>query len=307
MFDDPRFAAARPARRRATSRRGTRCAIADQRDAARRLDGGRPRRRAAACCSASQHSLRSDAARADAARPPRQFERAFRRIRARYPDVRDWIAWNEANHPFSLTANRPRRAAQYFDAVAWNCAGCRIVAADVLDVERDVGVGAALPAPRRAPRRGSGACTTTSTPTASRSSGTRALLRHHHAGRSGSPRPAALVLRREYAGTTRDAASSATRQRHAARATAPRAPARLPEPAHPARLPLPLARAASPVTNWDSAFVGPHGRRRAPPTGRSGAACSRRRVRCRRSGRGEERRAAPRRGARRPGTRAARG
>ena len=51
----------------------------------------------------------------------RAFEREFVRFRARYPEVRDWIVWNEANHPFSLTANRPRRAARFFDAVARNC------------------------------------------------------------------------------------------------------------------------------------------------------------------------------------------
>jgi hypothetical protein len=47
--------------------------------------------------------------------------------------VHDWLVWNEANHPDGLTANRPRRAAQFFDAAARNCRGCRIVAADVLD------------------------------------------------------------------------------------------------------------------------------------------------------------------------------
>ena len=93
------------------------------------------------------HSLRSEAL-ARRLPTPRRFEREFVRFRARYPDVRDWIVWNEANHPFSLTADRPRRAARYFDAVARNCARCRVVAADVLDVERDGGVGAQVPAPR---------------------------------------------------------------------------------------------------------------------------------------------------------------
>jgi len=64
----------------------------------------------------------------------RQFERQFRRFRARYPWVRDWLVWNEANHPGSPTAKRPRRAAQLFDVVARNCRGCQVVAADVLDI-----------------------------------------------------------------------------------------------------------------------------------------------------------------------------
>jgi len=63
----------------------------------------------------------------------RQYARQFKRFRKRYPWVRDWVVWNEANHPGALTAKRPRRAAGFFDAVARNCHGCRVVAADVLD------------------------------------------------------------------------------------------------------------------------------------------------------------------------------
>jgi hypothetical protein len=79
------------------------------------------------------HSLRTPAL-AKAAPTPRRFEREFRRFRARYPWVRDWLVWNEANHPASPTARRPRRAARLFDAVARNCGGCHVVAADVLDI-----------------------------------------------------------------------------------------------------------------------------------------------------------------------------
>jgi hypothetical protein len=64
---------------------------------------------------------------------PGEFQRQFRRVRSRYPRVRDWIPWNEANHPAALTATRPQRAAQYFDVVTNNCPGCRVVAADLLD------------------------------------------------------------------------------------------------------------------------------------------------------------------------------
>ena len=78
------------------------------------------------------HSLRSQRlARTLPSR--RQYERQFKRFRARYPWVRDWLVWNEANHPDGLTARRPRRAAQFFDAAVRNCRGCRVVAADVLD------------------------------------------------------------------------------------------------------------------------------------------------------------------------------
>jgi hypothetical protein len=79
------------------------------------------------------HSLRTQQL-AKVVPTPRRFERQFKRFRARYPWVRDWLVWNEANHPASPTARRPRRAAQLFDAVARNCRGCHVVAADVLDI-----------------------------------------------------------------------------------------------------------------------------------------------------------------------------
>jgi hypothetical protein len=63
----------------------------------------------------------------------RQFRTQFKAIRKRYPWVHDFIVWNEANNPGALTANRPRRAAQFFDVAAANCRGCRLVAADLLD------------------------------------------------------------------------------------------------------------------------------------------------------------------------------
>jgi hypothetical protein len=64
---------------------------------------------------------------------PKRFRREFRRFKARYPLVRDYLTWNEANHCGQPTCRRPERAAQYFDVIASDCRGCRIVAADVLD------------------------------------------------------------------------------------------------------------------------------------------------------------------------------
>jgi hypothetical protein len=78
------------------------------------------------------HSLRSERM-ARVLPKPRRFARAFSGFRERYPWVRDWIVWNEANHPGSLTAKRPRRVARFFDAMASRCRRCHIVGADVLD------------------------------------------------------------------------------------------------------------------------------------------------------------------------------
>jgi len=188
----------------------------------------------------------------------RQFKREFRRVRARYPDVRDFIVWNEANHPLSLTANRPGRAARYFAIVAHNCRGCRVVAADILDVsgmtywirrfQRAVTV-----RPRIWGIHNYGDTNSL------RAHGTRALLENTR-GQIWFTETGGLVVRREYAGTTvlREFRYS---QRHAARATR-----------HALRLACLSPRirrvylyhwqAPPRVTNWDSAFVGPRGRLR---------------------------------------------
>jgi len=184
-----------------------------------------------------------------------QFAREFRRFRTRYPDVRDWLVWNEANHPFSLTANRPRKAARYFGIVARNCRGCRVVAADVLDV---TGMTSWI---KRFQRYAS------ETPriwgihnyadtNRRRTTGTRALLKLTR-GQLWFTETGGLVVRREYAGTTvlREFRYS---QRHAAKATK-----------HALRLACLSPRirrvylyhwqAPERVTNWDSALLGPRG------------------------------------------------
>lgn len=65
---------------------------------------------------------------------PAQYRTAFLAFRKRYPQVKDFIPWNETNHPTALTGPRPYRAAQYFNVVAKNCRGCNVAAGDVLDI-----------------------------------------------------------------------------------------------------------------------------------------------------------------------------
>src|SRR5215211_93115 len=62
-----------------------------------------------------------------------EFERAFRAFRARWPWIRTISVWNEANHRSQPTFRYPEQAARYFNVVRKRCAGCRIVAADVID------------------------------------------------------------------------------------------------------------------------------------------------------------------------------
>jgi hypothetical protein len=63
----------------------------------------------------------------------RQYTRAFKAFRKRWPDVKVISPWNEANHRSQPTFKHPKRAAQYYNVVRKNCKGCKIVAADVID------------------------------------------------------------------------------------------------------------------------------------------------------------------------------
>jgi hypothetical protein len=69
-----------------------------------------------------------------AAPPVAAYRRAFIAFRQAFPTVRDYTPWNEENHQAQPTVNRPARAAAYYQVVRANCKGCKIVAADVLDV-----------------------------------------------------------------------------------------------------------------------------------------------------------------------------
>lgn len=54
-------------------------------------------------------------------------------FRARYPWVRTFSTWNEANHKGTQpTGRHPRRAAVYYRALKKQCAGCTVVAVEVL-------------------------------------------------------------------------------------------------------------------------------------------------------------------------------
>lgn len=63
----------------------------------------------------------------------RQYTRAFRAFRERWPRVDVISPWNEANHRSQPTFRNPKRAAQFYNVVRRYCRGCKIVAADVID------------------------------------------------------------------------------------------------------------------------------------------------------------------------------
>ena len=73
-----------------------------------------------------------------------RYKRAVKPLVARFRarGVKDWGVWNEANHVTQPTYRSPKRAARFYRAFRrFPCAGCKLVALDVLDqrgVERYV-------------------------------------------------------------------------------------------------------------------------------------------------------------------------
>ena len=62
-----------------------------------------------------------------------EYRTAFQAFRAAFPWVTTISPWNEANHQSQPTGTSPQLAAQYYNVVYDHCAGCTIVAADLLD------------------------------------------------------------------------------------------------------------------------------------------------------------------------------
>lgn len=62
---------------------------------------------------------------------PEQYRYHFRLFRQRYPWVRDFSTWNEANFPDAQpTGNDPRRTAQFYRIAREECPGCNVLTVD---------------------------------------------------------------------------------------------------------------------------------------------------------------------------------
>lgn len=61
------------------------------------------------------------------------YAAAVRRFVARFPQVRTYTTWNEANHESQPVASHPEAVAGYYEELRAACASCTIVAGDVLD------------------------------------------------------------------------------------------------------------------------------------------------------------------------------
>ncbi|HEY5261631.1 MAG TPA: hypothetical protein VIJ33_05925 [Solirubrobacteraceae bacterium] len=64
-----------------------------------------------------------------------QFNKAFLAFHKRWPWVKDFATWNEANYFGEPTAGRPRRAAQFYLALRRDCPTCTVLAAELLDID----------------------------------------------------------------------------------------------------------------------------------------------------------------------------
>ena len=65
---------------------------------------------------------------------PSRFVQEFRRFRLRYPWARTFATWNEANHCGEPTCNREKLVAAYWRKLRRECRGCKILAAELLDM-----------------------------------------------------------------------------------------------------------------------------------------------------------------------------
>ncbi|MCW2992604.1 MAG: hypothetical protein JWQ18_99, partial [Conexibacter sp.] len=62
-----------------------------------------------------------------------QYGAAIRRFVARFPSVKTYTTWNEANHASQPVASDPEAVAGYYDELRAACPSCTVVAGDVLD------------------------------------------------------------------------------------------------------------------------------------------------------------------------------
>ncbi len=72
-------------------------------------------------------------ARPDDLPTPDRYEAAVRAFRARYPWVREFSTWNEANSCGERTCRRVALVAAYYRRLRIACSGCTLLAADLVD------------------------------------------------------------------------------------------------------------------------------------------------------------------------------
>jgi hypothetical protein len=64
---------------------------------------------------------------------PAQYGAVVDQLRARYPFLNEFAAWNEMNYPGQPTFKKPKAVAQYYKVLRTKCPGCRILPGSLLD------------------------------------------------------------------------------------------------------------------------------------------------------------------------------
>ena len=65
---------------------------------------------------------------------PERFKYEFKRFRKRYPWVKTYATWNEANHCGQPTCNRVKLVAAYYRKLRQACTTCTVLAVELLDM-----------------------------------------------------------------------------------------------------------------------------------------------------------------------------
>src|SRR3954447_17732090 len=186
---------------------------------------------------------------------PERFLFEFRRFRARYPWVRDFATWNEANHCGEPTCHRPQLVAAYYKALRRECRQCRIIAAEVLDMPNMVSWVRSF---RRAAHQESRYWGLHNYIDANRArtTGTRRML-HAVKGQVWFTETGGIVRR-----TTRHKVTSPESARHAPTATTFLFRRLVPLSRRVTRVYIYHWNADASASTWDSALIGPTGRPR---------------------------------------------
>ncbi len=64
---------------------------------------------------------------------PAEYGAVVDQLRARYPFLKEFAAWNEMNYPGQPTFKKPKRVAQYYKVLRAKCPGCTILPGSLLD------------------------------------------------------------------------------------------------------------------------------------------------------------------------------
>jgi hypothetical protein len=191
---------------------------------------------------------------------PERYRYEVRRFRQRYPWVRSFGTWNEANHCGEPTCHRPRIVAAYWRMLRLECRGCTVLAATVLDLPNMAGWVRSFRRHARMEPRWWGLHNYVDA-NRFRTSGTRRLLRATR-GEVWLTETGGLVARRRQPGSRHRPVRLRESPTHAARALRFLFTRLVPMSPRIRRVYLYHWNAGGPGENWDSALLTPAGRPR---------------------------------------------